>query len=904
VAAVGPGPLTYQWRHNLYPIAGATAPTLVIADVQPSDQGPYDVLVSDAEGYIDSTLVTLTVDTIPTILDSPQSVSLVAGGSTTLTVLVTGVGFAGTYQWQKNGANIPGATDTTLTLNNVQLSDNGSVYTVVISNPYGSATSGGAVRTVLAAPIPPVFTLQPVGATVTPGTAVNLSAAASGTPTPTYQWYLNGAAIMGSTATSYSIASAQPADGGNYTVIATNSGGSVTSVTAAVIVLTAPTIVTQPASQSVPAGSPAGFMVVASGTPNPSYQWYFNGNAIPGGTNPSYEIESVEVGNAGSYTVVVSNSQGSVTSAAATLVVSAPSSGGGGGTSAPAIVDQPAGQAVTVGRPVTFTVEASGSPAPTLQWYFDAGAIPGATNASYTIASVQAGNAGAYTVVATNPLGSATSNVATLLVLNSTPGGGIASNAPRFTTQPQSQTVRVGGTVSFAVTASGAPAPAYQWYFDGQAIPNATLPTLALGGVTATDSGSFTVAATNSSGSVLSSPALLTVAALSDGPVIVDQPVAQTVAPGSTVVFSITPGELGSISTFFRDLDPSVRPGAAAASNLVVLYQWFLNGSAIANATDPILAVTASAATAGAYQCLVTIPYGAVLSAPALLTVASSTNPGRLGNLSVNTALGAGQLLTVGFVSGGAGTAGSQTLLVRASGPALTAFGVAGVIPDPQLKIFDGNQDLVAADAGWANSPVNQAAVTAADAATFAFPLSDPGSKDSAAVVTVPASSTYTAQVNSVSGVGGVVLAEVFDDTPGGAFSATTPRLTNLSCQLQVTPGGTLTEGFTIGGTTAKTVLIRASGPALAAFGVTGTMPDPQLAAYDSTQTLVASNAGWGGDPQIAAAANAVFAFQFANPTSADSAILITLAPGSYTVQGSSVSGAGGVVLLEVYEVP
>lgn len=194
--------------------------------------------------------------------------------------------------------------------------------------------------------------------------------------------------------------------------------------------------------------------------------------------------------------------------------------------------------------------------------------------------------------------------------------------------------------------------------------------------------------------------------------------------------------------------------------------------------------------------------------------------------------------------------------------------------------------------------------MTVADAATFAFPLSDPTSKDSAIVQTLPISPGYTVQVSSVSGTTGRTLGEVYDDTPAGTYTATMPRLISLSCKILIAAGSSLTEGFTIGGTTSKTVLIRASGPALVAYGVAGVMPDPQLAVYNSAGTVIDANAGWGGDPEITVVAKSVYAFSFNDPTSKDSAVLITLPPGSYTAQASSVSGVAGVALIEVYEVP
>jgi hypothetical protein len=103
------------------------------------------------------------------------------------------------------------------------------------------------------------------------------------------------------------------------------------------------------------------------------------------------------------------------------------------------------------------------------------------------------------------------------------------------------------------------------------------------------------------------------------------------------------------------------------------------------------------------------------------------------------------------------------------------------------------------------------------------------------------------------------------------------------------------------------TVLIRASGPALAPFGVTGAISDPQLQLYGlgaGSSVLLASNDDWGGDPEIASAATAVGAFAWTDPASADCALLVTLPPGAYTAEVLGTDGATGLGLVEVYEVP
>jgi len=362
-------------------------------------------------------------------------------------------------------------------------------------------------------------------------------------------------------------------------------------------------------------------------------------------------------------------------------------------------------------------------------------------------------------------------------------------------------------------------------------------------------------------------------------PAFTTQPASTTVAPGTTVVFN-----------------------AAASGTPTPTYQWKLNGTAISGATSARLVLTGAAAgAAGAYTCTATNSAGAVTSSAGTLAFTATSNPGRLGNISVLSNFAAGQLLTVGFVTGGAGTSGTQTLLIRADGPSLAAVaGLSGTMAHPSLQVIPlGQSTVIAANSAWGTPASNGTLVTAADAATFAFPLVA-GSLD-AALVTPLTPGGYSVQV---SGTGaGTALTELYDDTPLAAYTAATPRLVNISCNTSLPTGGSVTAGFTVGGVTAKTVLIRASGPTLASFGLSGTMADPQIQVY-SGSTVLAADAGWGGDPQIAAAAASVQGFAFSSPTSLDSAVLLTLAPGSYSAVASSASGGGGTTVLEVYEVP
>jgi hypothetical protein len=294
------------------------------------------------------------------------------------------------------------------------------------------------------------------------------------------------------------------------------------------------------------------------------------------------------------------------------------------------------------------------------------------------------------------------------------------------------------------------------------------------------------------------------------------------------------------------------------------------------------------------------------LSGSANLNITQSANPGRLVNISCRAQVGTGaNILIAGFVVGGQGTTGSLPVLIRASGPALAAFSVTGFLPDPSLELFGSASSItpMAKDSGWQGA----AAISTSAAALGAFTWTSTTSLDSALVQNLPAG-PYTAQTVGASGDAGVALAEIYDATPSGSYvPASSPRLVNISARVQVgTGGGQLIAGFVIGGTTSKTVLIRASGPALTPLGVSSVLPDPQLQLYSvgSSNTLLSTRTAWGGDSEIASVAASVGAFTWTSPSSNDSAMLVTLPPGSYTANVSGASGDTGVALVEVYEVP
>ena len=348
----------------------------------------------------------------PSITSHPTNQSVNVGQTATFTVGATGTPPL-SYQWQKNGSDISGATSSSYTTPATASGDNGATFRCVVSNPYGDATSNSATLTVTSATTPPSITTHPVNQTVALGGTATFTVVAAGTAPLSYQWQKNSVDISGATSSSYTTPAVVAGDNGaQFRCVVNNSYGTATSNQATLTVgtTTAPTITTHPADQTVQAGQTATFSVVASGTAPLSYQWQKNSVDISGATSASYTTPATAKADSGAlFRCVVTNSAGSATSNAARLIVTS--------STTPQITYDPVDQLVAVGQPATFRVFATGAGTLAYEWQKNGTAISGATGASYTVAAAALSDSGAlYRCVVTNASGGVTSSSAMLKV--------------------------------------------------------------------------------------------------------------------------------------------------------------------------------------------------------------------------------------------------------------------------------------------------------------------------------------------------------------------------------------------------------------------------------------------------------------------------------------------------------
>ncbi|TDX02023.1 Ig-like domain-containing protein [Dinghuibacter silviterrae] len=506
------GATAYQWFFDGVAITGATSQTYTA-----TAGGDYTVTAVNSLGCSSMPSAITTVIAYPPltapVISNTGSTTFCAGGNVTLSVTESGVT---NYQWYLNGNPIAGAISASY------IATATGSYTVNISNPCSSATSGPAIVTVN--PVPATPSVSAGGATTfCAGGSVTLTASAAGATA--YQWSNNDTIIAGTTAQTFTTDSS-----GSYTVTVANSYGC-TSTSAPTTVTVYPQLA--PINTSVAAGGPTTFcaggsvVLQASTIGVSSFQWSLNGVAITGATASAYTATA-----SGTYTVLLSNPCSSVTTSPVTVTVNpvpaTPTVTAGGSTG------------ICVGDSVILTVNASGATG--YQWFLGGTAMAGETTDADTVLA-----SGSYTVTVTNANGCTS-----------------AASAPTTVTVnplPAAPSVSAGGPTTFcagnSVVLTATPAASdYQWMLNGADITGATGASYA-----GTATGTYTVTLTDGNGCTSLPSASVSVTVNPDPP-------APTIATGG--------------ATTFCQGDSVILTATATGT---VTYQWLLNGTAIPKAT-------------------------------------------------------------------------------------------------------------------------------------------------------------------------------------------------------------------------------------------------------------------------------------------------------------------------------
>jgi DNA/RNA endonuclease G (NUC1) len=965
VAASGTAPFSYQWRKGGAAITGnasATTATLTLTNVQAADAASYDVIVSNGVNpAATSAAAALTVTpTAPAITTQPVGLTVIAGSSATFTVAASGT-TPFTYQWRKagvnlvNGTGIAGATTATLTLTNLDVPNSGS-YDVVVGNGVSpDATSTAATLAVTPPPAGPqmnftgtsyrqnfdtlplsgTFTFSGNGPFALDGATPPAGVGATGLPGWSFAKYAgtgasaifrfdNGASNSGgidSYGTTSSTDRALGSLGSGSTV--SRFGLSLVNTTGQTIGQVSLSYTGEQWRRGSAAANKLAFAYAVGGV-DINYGAYTAVTALDFTAPVTTGSNAVLDGNAAANRVT--NLTGTLTNLnwapGQTLVLrwtDADDSGSDDGLAIDdfILVTSPVAQTSTFAQPAVhyttdqqFTLGATSDSGLPVTYTIVSGpaTVSGSTvtlngtAGSVVVRASQAGNA--VYLPAADVLRTITVNArGPQLLFGDFGGGGLAVHlAP----DGQDSTLigylpgsgdgvvlkfRLNPNGTFSATTTPVPNPNAAVATESRppAARSATAAsTITLAGQisagalsgTINELGlSFTATLQPDTGTAAGLAGFYQAALLNSASGTVYSVVS---ANGNAFVLVLTPGYIGGGG------------GAVGAGGTFTISTSSLNG-VIAGTLNP--ATTSVAGT-------LTLPGQPAQSFAGLSAATASTN--RLINLATRGFIepnAGGRTMIIGFVV--AGTE-SKPMLFRAIGPSLGGYGIANFAADPQLRVYDSTGHVVVENDDWGGSSI----FTNVFAQVGAFGLV-PGSKDAAATATL-APGAYTMHVFTT-GAAGLAIGDIYDAS--GDTQTVAQRLVNVSMRGPSAPGDSvLIAGFVVTGNSPKRILIRGAGPALAAYGVTGTLADPFLRVY-SSGTVVAQNDNWetpsavttgqstASAADLAAAAVQTGAFAL-TAGSKDAALMVTLAPGAYTVQVSGAGATTGIALVEVYEIP
>ena len=848
--------------------------------------------------------VTIGANAPPTVaLTSPAAGSYSLGNQVLISATANDAdGAIVSVQFFTNGLSLGAATSAPYNVSwRPTLAGTFSLTAVATDNVGNVTTSTPIVVAITGSAAPAVTITNPIATTLySVGNLIPIAATSSGGngPTAQMQFFVNGVGV-GTDITSPYSAQFTPNAPGTYSflAIATDSAGLSSSSAAAISITVrgnnapAVSLTSPPNGTLVNGGSVVNLTAIATDTDGTiaSVRFMANGNVVGTASGLPYSAAWVPSA-AGNYTVLAqaTDDSGNVTNSTAITVTVV-------SNRAPTVtMTGPSnGTAVRVGSGANLTAtatDADGTIA-SVQFFANGLAVGAPKNTAPYSAQWTPGAEGIYrvTAIAIDNSGAATTSAAitVLAVLPGAGGADIVYNgsyaAPGESGRFSAINVRGKSATFIGFTSTGA----NRIYF----FPS--LPLDAGGGFIQVDSVgkaqiSGTASDTGISGSMDAGRATFI------GPLSFSS--ASTVASGlysgnfsgrADSLFVAIVGPDGSITIYtsdgtFRDAGNGT---LGTTGNFTITTQ---AGNRYTGRADPATGFLTGTLTGG--------PGGTFIAA---VSSGVSFSDGFLRNLSTRAEVGVGdRILVAGFTISGDSP---KQVLVRAIGPTLGAFGVTGVLADPQLRL--SGSGLVFTNDNWGGG----SALADASAVAGGFPLAA-SSRDAALLVQL-APGSYVAEVTGVNNTTGVALLELYDLDTLQPFSAN--KLTNVATRGFVGAGAQnqLSAGFTVSGNTAKKLLIRAVGPTLggAPFNFPGTLSDPLLRVTRADDgVVIRENDNWeqGNDTSLLnSAAVSVGAFPL-NGGSKDAAVLMNLPPGRYNAQVVAPGSATGVALIEVYEVP
>ncbi len=914
---------------------------------------PITVKVTDNDGNIvSSNIVTVTVvdptaGTPPSVaITSPgEGASVLVGSTQLIKATPTVQGSVQGVQFFVNGQPLGGLITSFPYQTEWQPTSPGSYALAArVTNASGvQGTSAPVNVTVTGGTAPTVTLVTPTtGNTLAVNSLQTLTATATA-PSSTItnvQFFVNGVAVGTDTSFPYS-ADWTPNAPGTYQVIAraTDALGNTTDSTVAVVTVaggTPPTVtVTNPAANSrYSVGTPLTLNAGASDTDGTIAQVQFFVNGVPVGaattTAPYSAVWTPAASGAYALTARATDNAGNTTTSAAVNVTITAN-----GAPTVSIIAPKTNGVASAGTVVTLTASAADADGTVARVRFLAnGTLVGtpATAAPFSTGWTPSA-AGSYSIVAeaTDSSGNVTNSapIEMTVITNQAPSVSIQSPGAGFAT-----TAGLPVVLTAAVNDSDGTVAGVRFFVNGSPVGSTITSAPFSTTWTPTSAGSFTLTAeaTDNIGNVsISAPVSVQVA----GNV---PPTVSVTSPGNGTTVRV--GMATNIEATARDTDGTIAGvqfyvnGIAQGGQVTVFpyrLAWTPNaegvyrisataldngGAAGSSSTVAVLAVGSDSAStdrvysgnfgiagdAGKFSLIVSGEsatfIGYTTLAPAKVYYFPNMSVDSAGTFAGTDA--AGHTLTGNAYAGGASLMLDNRLLIglEVSGTSIVPRGhYSGSLAGAANSALDA---IVGPDGSIAvhitNGATTDAAVGRLNAAgTTTVPLTSALAGSKITVTIDPLTGFMTGNITGSNG--GAVAAAL---SSGAGFSDGSLR--NLSTRGQVGTGAdVLIAGFVVAGDAPKQVLVRAIGPTLAGYGVTGALHDPQLQLYKGA-TLIGGNDNWENNAEIASASGKVGAFAL-NPTARDAALTTVLAPGAYTAQVSGVNGATGIALVEIWDV-